>query len=141
MAFVVPEEIERYAEEHTTPPTALLAALSEETHATLAAPQMLTGPIEGRFLELLVYASAPRRILELGTFSGYSSISMAAGLPAGGHIHTCEVEEKHASVARRYIEQAGLAGKITIPIGPGLLTIEALGGGGGLALLCAGKPN
>src|ERR1700759_639271 len=108
MPFVVEEDIEQYAEAHTTPPTPLLAALSEETHATLDAPQMLTGTIEGRFLELLVFASGGRRILELATFSGYSSISMAAGLPAGGHIHTCEVEEKHASVARRYIEQAGL---------------------------------
>jgi caffeoyl-CoA O-methyltransferase len=141
MAFVVPEEIEQYAEEHTTPPTALLAALSEDTHASLAAPQMLTGPIEGRFLELLVYAAGARRILELGTFSGYSSISMAAGLAAGGHIDTCEVEEKHASVARRYIEQAGLSDRITIHMGPGLDTIEALGGEWDLVFIDADKPN
>jgi len=141
MAFVVPEDIERYAEEHTTRPTGLLAALSEETHATLAAPQMLTGPIEGRFLELLVYASGARRVLELGTFSGYSSISMAAGLPPGGHIDTCEVEEKHASVARRYIEEAGLSDRISIHMGPGLETIEALGGEWDLVFIDADKPN
>src|SRR4051794_12429342 len=141
MAFVVPEDIERYAEEHTTRPTGLLAALSEETHATLAAPQMLTGPIEGRFLELLVYASGARRVLELGTFSGYSSISMAAGLPPGGHIDTCEVEEKHASVARRYIEEAGLSDRISIHMGPGLDTIEALGGEWDLVFIDADKPN
>src|SRR3954467_14281020 len=114
MAFVVPEDIERYAEEHTTRPTGLLAALSEETRATLEAPQMLTGTIEGRFLELLVYASGARRVLEFGTFSGYSSISMAAGLPAGGEIHTCEIEPKHAEVAQRYIDQAGLSDTITV---------------------------
>jgi caffeoyl-CoA O-methyltransferase len=141
MAFVVPEEIEQYAAEHTTPPTDLLAALSAETHETLEAPQMLTGPIEGRFLELLVYATGARRILELGTFSGYSSISMAAGLAAGGHIHTCEVEEKHASVARRYIEQAGLSDRITIHMGPGLDTIEELGGEWDLVFIDADKPN
>ncbi len=141
MAFVVPEEIERYAEAHTTPPTGLLAALSEETHASLAAPQMLTGPIEGRFLELLVYAAGARRILELGTFSGYSSISMAAGLAAGGHIDTCEVDEQHASMARRYIEQAGLSDRITIHMGPGLDTIEALGGEWDLVFIDADKPN
>src|SRR3954447_12872315 len=123
MAFVVPEEIERYAEEHTTPPTGLLAALSEETHATLEAPQMLTGPIEGRFLELLVYASGARRILELGTFSGYSSISMAAGLPAGGRIDTCELDEDRAAVASRYIEQSAYADQIEIHLGPALETI------------------
>ena len=141
MAFVVPEEIERYAEAHTTPPTGLLVALSEETHASLAAPQMLTGPIEGRFLELLVYAAGARRILELGTFSGYSSISMAAGLVAGGHIDTCEVDEQHASMARRYIEQAGLSDRITIHMGPGLDTIEALGGEWDLVFIDADKPN
>ena len=141
MAFVVPEGIERYAEEHTTPPTPLLAALSKETHETLAVPQMLTGPIEGRFLELLVYASEARRILELGTFSGYSSISMAAGLPPGGHIDTCEVDEKHASVARRYIEEAGLSDRITVHMGPGLDTIEALGGEWDLVFIDADKPN
>jgi caffeoyl-CoA O-methyltransferase len=141
MPFVVDEAIEQYAEAHTTPPTPLLAALSEETHATLDAPQMLTGPIEGRFLELLVYAAGARRILELGTFSGYSSISMAAGLPEGGHIHTCEVEEKHASVARRYIEQAGLSDRITIHMGPGLDTIERLGGEWDLVFIDADKPN
>ena len=141
MAFVVPEEIERYAEEHTTPGTPLLAELWAETHETLALPQMLTGPIEGRFLELLVYAAGARRILELGTFSGYSSISMAAGLPPDGHIHTCEVEEKHASVARRYIERAGLSDRITVNMGPGLDTIERLGGEWDLVFIDADKPN
>ena len=67
--------VERYAEAHTTPPTGLLAALAEETRATLEAPQMLTGTIEGRFLELLVFATGARRVLELGTYSGYSALS------------------------------------------------------------------
>jgi caffeoyl-CoA O-methyltransferase len=141
MAFVVHEDIERYAEEHTTSGTQLLAELWAETHETLAAPQMLTGPIEGRFLELLVYASGARRILELGTFSGYSSISMAAGLVAGGHIHTCEIDETHAAVARRYIERAGLSDRITVNMGPGLETIERLGGEWDLVFVDADKPN
>src|SRR3954468_21421006 len=141
MAFIVPDEIEQYAAEHTTPPTDLLAALAEETRETLDAPQMLTGTIEGRFLELLVYASGARRILELGTYSGYSSISMAAGLPPGGEIHTCEIEEKHAEVARRYIEQAGLSDRINVHLGPGIETIERLGGEWNLVFIDADKPN
>ena len=141
MAFIVPEEIERYAAEHTTPPTDVLAALAAETHETLSAPQMLTGTIEGRFLELLVYASGARRILEFGTFSGYSSISMAAGLPAGGEIHTCEIDETHAAVARRYIEQAGYADRITVHVGPGTETVEQLGGEWDLVFIDADKPN
>ena len=141
MAFIVPEEIEQYAAEHTTPPTDVLAALAAETRETLEAPQMLTGTIEGRFLELLVYASGARRVLEFGTYSGYSSISMAAGLPAGGEIHTCEIEPKHAEVARRYIEQAGLSDRITVHLGPGVETVEQLGGQWDLVFIDADKPN
>ena len=141
MAFIVPDEIERYAEQHTTAPTDLLAALAEETRATLQAPQMLTGTIEGRFLELLVFASGARRVLELGTYSGYSSISMAAGLPAGGRIDTCELDERHAEVARRYIADAGLADRITVHLGPALDTIERLEGDFDLVFIDADKPN
>ena len=141
MAFIVPDEIERYAEEHTTPPTDVLAALAAETRETLRAPQMLTGTIEGRVLELLVFGMQARRVLELGTYSGYSSTSMAAGLPAGGHIDTCEVEERHAEVARRYIEQAGYADRITVHLGPALETIERLGGDWDFVFIDADKEN
>ena len=141
MAFIVSDEIERYAEQHTTAPTDLLAALAEETRATLQAPQMLTGTIEGRFLELLVFASGARRVLELGTYSGYSSISMAAGLPPGGRIDTCEIDDRHAAVARRYIAEAGFDDRITVHVGPALATIERLEGEFDLVFIDADKPN
>jgi caffeoyl-CoA O-methyltransferase len=141
MSFVVPEDIERYAEEHTTPHAELLQRLAEETRATLERPQMLTGTIEGRFLEFLVYATGARRILELGTYSGYGSISMAAGLPGGGRIDTCEVDEKHAEVARRYIEEAGLSDRITVHLGPALETISRLEGELDFVFIDADKEN
>ena len=139
--MIVPEPIERYAEEHATPPSALLARLAEETRATLERPEMLTGPIEGRLLEFLVHASAAKRVLELGTFSGYASISMAAALPPGGRVDTCEVEERHAEVARRYIEEAGYADRITVHLGPALETIERLEGSFDLVFVDADKPS
>src|SRR5213075_1603212 len=138
---IVPEEIEQYAEAHTTPPTELLAELAEETKATLDSPQMLTGPIEGRFLELLVHALAPKRVLELGTYSGYSSISMAAGLPEGGHIDTCEFDETHAEVARRHIAASPYADRITVHLGPALETIEHLEGEFDFVFVDADKVN
>jgi caffeoyl-CoA O-methyltransferase len=141
VAFIVPDEIERYAEEHTTPPPELLAALAEETRATLRAPQMLTGRIEGRFLELLVFASTARRVLELGTYSGYSSLSMAAGLPEDGRIDTCEVDERHAEVARRYIAESPYADRIHVHLGPALETIERLEGDFDLVFIDADKEN
>ena len=141
MSFIVAEDIEGYAEAHTTPPTELLAELAEETKATLDSPQMLTGPIEGRFLELLVYALAPKRVLELGTYSGYSSISMAAGLPEGGHIDTCEFDETHAEVARRYVGQSPYADRITVHVGPALETIKQLEGDFDFVFVDADKEN
>jgi predicted O-methyltransferase YrrM len=141
MAFIVNDDVERYAEEHTTPPEPLLAALADETRASLRAPLMLTGTIEGRFLELLVYSVGARRVLELGTYSGYSAISMAAGLPDDGRIDTCEVDETHAAVARRYIEQAGLSDRITVHLGPALDTLACLDGPFDFVFVDADKEN
>jgi caffeoyl-CoA O-methyltransferase len=141
MSFIVPEDIERYAEAHTTPHPELLQRLAEETRTTLQRPQMLTGTIEGRFLEFIVYMTGARRILELGTFSGYSAISMAAALPPDGRIDTCEVEEEHAAVARRYIEEAGHADRITIHMGPAVDTIGRLEGEFDFVFIDADKEN
>ncbi len=140
MAIVDPD-VDAYAEAHTTPPTPVLADLAEETRETLRAPMMLTGTVEGRFLEFLVFASGARRVLELGTYSGYSAISMAAALPEGGHIDTCEVEPQHAEVARRYIDRAGYADRITVHLGPALETIERLDGDFDLIFIDADKDN
>jgi caffeoyl-CoA O-methyltransferase len=141
MPGFVDEPVEAYAEAHTTPPDPLLAALAEETRGTMSAPQMLTGTIEGRFLELLVFASGARRVLELGTFTGYSALSMAAALPDGGRIDTCDIEPRHVEVARRYIAQSPHGSKITIHVGPALDTIARLEGEFDLVFIDADKPN
>jgi len=141
MSFLVEEPIEEYAEAHTTPPTDLLVRLAEETKATMSAPQMLTGTIEGRFLELLVFGTGAKRVLELGTFTGYSSLAMAAALPEGGRIDTCDIEPKHVEVAQRYIDESPHADKITIHLGPALDTIDRLEGEFDLVFIDADKEN
>jgi predicted O-methyltransferase YrrM len=141
VSFIVPEDIEGYAANHTTPPEALLAELAKETRASLQSPQMLTGTIEGRLLELLVHGLQARRVLELGTYSGYSSLSMAAGLPPDGRIDTCEVEEAHAEVARRYIARSPYADRITVHLGPALDTIAQLEGDFDFVFIDADKVN
>jgi caffeoyl-CoA O-methyltransferase len=138
---IVPDGIDAYAEAHTTSPEPLLRELAEETKATLDSPQMLTGTVEGRFLQQLVFALQARRVLELGTYSGYSSLSMAAGLAEGGHIDTCEVEPKHAEVAQRYIDRSPYGDRITIHLGPALETIERLGGEWDFVFIDADKIN
>jgi predicted O-methyltransferase YrrM len=136
---IVRDEIERYAEEHTTPHAELLARLADETRATLQSPQMLTGPVEGRFLQMLVHVTGARRVLEIGTYGGYSSISMASALPPDGHIDTCEAKPEHAAFARRYIEQAGYGDRITIHPGPALETLSRLAGPYDLVFVDADK--
>ena len=126
--MIVREEIERYAEEHTTPPSPLLEELAEETHATLRIPQMITSPVAGRLLEFLVFAAGAHRVLEIGTFSGHGALSMAAGLPPGGRIDTCELDPEHAAVARRFIEKSPYADRITVHLGPALETLQHLNG-------------
>ena len=137
--MIVPEEIDGYAVRHTTPAPALLDELAAETRETLESPQMLTGPVEGRFLQTLVFATGARRVLEIGTYSGYSSLSMAAGLPEGGEIHTCELRSEHAEVARRYIERAGESERITVHVGPALATVQRLEGPWDLVFIDADK--
>jgi len=138
---IVLDEIDEYAAAHTTPPTELMRELAAETRETLRAPQMLTGTIEGRFLELLVFGLGARRVLELGTYSGYSALSMAAGLPEGGHIDTCEADTQHADFARRYIAQSPYADRITVHFGPALDTIGQLEGEFDFVFIDADKEN
>ncbi len=139
MADIVPAEIERYAEAHTSQPPPYLEALAEETRATLAAPGMMVGAVEGRVLQMLVFLASARRVLEIGTFSGYSALSMAAGLPDGGHIVTCEVDPRHAEVARRHIAASPFADRIDVRVGRALDTISELDGPFDLVFIDADK--
>ena len=141
MSFLVEESIEEYAAAHTTPPDSLLAELAEETRATMSSPGMLTGTIEGRFLELLVWGTGARRVLEIGTFTGYSALSMAAALPEDGRIDTLDVEPRHAEVAQRYFDRSPHGSKITLHLGPALETLERLEGLWDLVFVDADKGN
>ncbi|HUY22025.1 MAG TPA: class I SAM-dependent methyltransferase [Acidimicrobiales bacterium] len=141
MTDIADPVLEAYAHAHTTPPPAHLAALAEETRATLPSPQMMVGALEGRFLEMLVYALRPHWVLEIGTYSGYSSLSMAAGLPPGGRITTCELSPVHAAAARSHIASSPYADRIEVVEGPALQTVERLAGPFGLVFIDADKSN
>ena len=138
-AFIVPEAVEAYAAAHTTAPAPFLRALAEETRATLDSPQMLTGEIEGRFLEFLVFLGQPQVVLEIGTYSGYSALSMAAALPSGGRIITCELDADRAAFAARHIADAGYSDRIEIRQGPALDTVGGLDGPFDLVFIDADK--
>ena len=133
--------VEEYAEAHTSPDGELFERLAAETHEKTTAPQMMVGRLEGRFLGVLVSTLRARRVLELGTFTGYSSISMALALPPGGRVVTCDVNEETNAIARRYAEEAGVADRIDYRLGPGLETIAELDGPFDIVFIDADKPN
>ena len=141
MAFIVNEQVEDYAAEHTTQLDELFERLAAETREKTTAPQMMVGRIEGGFLAALVRLTGATRILELGTFTGYSSISMATALPDDGRIITCDVDPDATSIARRYMDESGHGDKIEIRLGPALETIETLDGPFDLVFIDADKPN
>jgi caffeoyl-CoA O-methyltransferase len=128
MTDIVDPVLEAYAEAHTTPPPPHLVAVATVTRDTLDFPGMMVGTLEGRFLEMLVFARRPRQVLEIGTFSGYSSLAMAAGLGPDGRITTCELSPVHAEAARRHIASSPYADRIEVIEGPAIDTVRALPG-------------
>jgi caffeoyl-CoA O-methyltransferase len=127
MAGLVPDDIERYVDRHTTAEPEHLAALAAETRERLRSPQMLSGHVEGRLLETLVFATGARRVLEFGTYSGYSALSMAAALPADGKVVTLELSAEHAEVARRHFAASPYGDRIELRLGPALESLRDVG--------------
>ena len=126
MLTLVPEAIEAFARAHTSPPSPLLEELAAETRAKTAAPQMMVGELEGALLRLLCRISGARRVVEVGTFTGYSALWMADGLPDDGELVTCELSEAHAAIARRYFERSPHGGKVKLRVGPAIEVLRAL---------------
>ena len=139
--MIVEPRVEEYAERYSTPPADLFRRLAEETRANTDVPQMMVGQLEGYFLFELVRISGAGRILELGTFTGYSSISMALALPPGGRIITCDVNEQTNAVARRYAAEAGVLDRIEYRLGPALETVAQLEGQFDIVFIDADKTN
>jgi predicted O-methyltransferase YrrM len=141
MSFIVESSVEAYATEHTSPIAELFDRLAAETNEKTTAPQMMVGVLEGRFLGVLVRTLRAHRILELGTFTGYSSIAMALALEPGGKIVTCDVNEETTAIARRYADEAGVLDRIEYRTGPALDSIAQLDGEFDLIFIDADKPN
>jgi caffeoyl-CoA O-methyltransferase len=123
---LVSEQIEEYARQQTTPVPELLNELREVTYAKMELPQMQVGILEGTFLQLLVRLSGARHGLEIGMFTGYSTLMMAAGLPDDGRLITCDVDPVAEEVARSFFTRSPHGDKIEIRMGPALETLDRL---------------
>ena len=141
MTRFIDAAVEQYAHDHTEAESELYVRLREETYRTMKSPQMQVDRIEGQFLRMLVRLTAARFVLEFGTFTGYSALMMAEGLPDDGRLVTCEVDPKAEAIARRYFSESPHGRKITLRMGPALETIKTLSGPLDLVFIDADKAN
>lgn len=130
---------ERYVREHSTPMGEALEWLQKQTYIRTHYPQMLSGPVQGRLLTMLVQISGAGRVLEIGTFSGYSSICMAYGLPEGGHIDALEINDEMEGLIREGFRRAGVEDRISLIVGDALRTMDGLSGPYDLVFMDANK--
>lgn len=137
----LPHDISTYAEAHTSSESALLRRLNRNTHAHVMAPRMLSGHMQGRFLSMISWMIRPRRILEIGTYTGYSALCLAEGLTDDGFLITIDQNEELESFARSYWQQSPLNDRIDLRIGPAATIIPTLHETFDLVFIDADKRN
>ena len=136
------EDIQAYCKSHTDPNNTLLSKLEKYTWEKEDVPQMISGQMVGKFLQSVIQMIDAKKIVEVGTFTGYSALQMAEALPTDGKIHTCELMEKHAKTAQSFFNKSEHGKKITIHQGPGISSLESLKiGSFDMAFIDADKSN
>ena len=131
----------RYADGHTSPEPPLLARLNRETHVQTLMPRMLSGHAQGRLLSMISHMVQPRRVLELGTFTGYAALCLAEGLAPDGELHTIEFNPELEDRIRRYVAAAGLAERVHLHIGPAAQLVPTFAETWDLVFIDADKIN
>jgi len=134
-------ELQEYIENHTEEEPEILKKLNRETYSKILMPRMLSGHLQGRVLSMLSKMIKPKRILEIGTFTGYSAICLAEGFEEGGELITIDVNEELEDMARRYFVKAGLEEVIDYRIGNAMKIIPDLAGSFDLVFIDADKEN
>ena len=137
----LPEDLEKYVEDHTSSESELLKKIARETYAKVLMPRMLSGHVQGRFLSMISHAMAPKNILEIGTYTGYSALCLAEGLRLDGKLVTIDVNEELESQVRNYFEGSGLNHRIDYRIGNAAQIIPALNVIFDLVFIDADKEN
>ena len=133
--------INDYTEKYSSAELPQLAALNRETNLKRGDAVMLSGHLQGEFLQMISHMIKPRTILEIGTFTGYSAICLAQGLQPGGHLHTIEIDEELQTMSSGYFQKTGVADHITQHIGSAEQIILTLDGPFDLVFIDADKPN
>jgi caffeoyl-CoA O-methyltransferase len=138
---MIPKAIDNYAAAHTSPESPLLAQLNRETHAGVLQPRMLSGHLQGRLLSMFSKMICPRRILEIGTYTGYSALCLAEGLSDDGQLVTIDINEELEDFTRNFFEKSAFSEKIQYKIGDALQIIPTLDDIFDLVFIDAHKPS
>ncbi|MBI2531264.1 MAG: class I SAM-dependent methyltransferase [Deltaproteobacteria bacterium] len=128
MLDIRPIGIEDYAERHSKPLSALHNKLWMETYSKTREPGMMVGALEAAFLKMLVMLTNARRILEIGMFTGYTTLALAESLPKGGTIVSCEIDPERTEIAKRYFAESPHGSKIEVKLGPASETLKRIWG-------------
>ncbi|MGH1342170.1 MAG: O-methyltransferase [Nannocystales bacterium] len=126
MLTLLSPDLATYVEDHAPAEAALLTELKEATYGQLEDPQMQVGRVEGALLRLLAMTVGARRVVEIGTFSGYSTLSLAAGVAEGGQVITCDIDPVATDLAKTFWRRSAHGHKINLRLGPALDTLETL---------------
>ena len=137
----LPPEIDQYASEHTQEESALLKKINRDTHAKVLKPRMLSGNLQGRLLAAISHMMKPSRILEIGTYTGYSALCMAEGLADNGKIVTLDINEELETMVRGFIKEAGMESRIDYRIGDAAALLPELKEEWDLVFIDADKIN
>ena len=135
------EKLDQYACDHSSEESALLKELNRETYAKVLRPRMLSGHLQGRVLSMLSHMIKPKRILEIGTYTGYSAICLAEGLAEGGKLHTIDINEELQSMIVDYMSKSGISDQIVLHIGNAMNIIPKLNEDWDLVFIDADKEN
>jgi caffeoyl-CoA O-methyltransferase len=138
---LVLSEIEAYAEAHSAGESEVCRALREETYRTMEIPWMVVGPLEGAFLKMMARLVQAKRVLEIGTFTGYSALCLAEALSGEGSVITCEIDPRPAELAVKYFAQSPHGRKIEVKLAPALETLRSLSGPFDVIFIDADKVN
>ena len=138
---LISAEIEDYIEKHSSVEDALLAELNRETHVKVQMPQMLSGHLQGQFLEMVSRMLQPKSILEIGTYTGYSGLCLAKGLTEDGILYTIDINEELQPMVEQYVAKAGLSNKVKQLIGDARQIIPTLNETFDLVFIDADKIN
>ena len=133
--------LSEYAEHFSSPESDVLRQLNRETFANVISPRMLSGHLQGRFLSMISHLVAPKVVLEIGTFTGYSAICLAEGLPENGMVHTIDINDELAEITGNYIRKSGFEKKIKLYFGDALQEIPKIAGIFDLVFIDADKEN